>query len=74
MRLTTATGERVVDTAVRHDAATMIKSLDNAVLGFAEGSDQPDDMTVVVIKRTGAGVAAADWRTADAASPELLAR
>jgi len=63
-----------VRAAVRHDAATMIKSLDNAVLGFAEGSDQPDDMTVVVIKRTAQGATAPEWKTGDAASPALLAR
>ena len=38
--------------AVHKDAAAMIKSLDTAVLEFAAGSSQPDDMTAVVIKRT----------------------
>jgi serine phosphatase RsbU (regulator of sigma subunit) len=38
--------------AVHCDAASMIKTLDAAVLEFAKGSEQPDDMTAVVIKRT----------------------
>jgi serine phosphatase RsbU (regulator of sigma subunit) len=42
-----------VRAAVGHDAAAMIKCLDTAVLDFAKGSKQPDDMTAVVIKRTG---------------------
>ena len=42
-----------VRTAVHGDAAAMIKSLDAAVLEFVQGSKQPDDMTVVVIRRAG---------------------
>jgi serine phosphatase RsbU (regulator of sigma subunit) len=39
--------------AVHSDAAAIIQSLDTAVLQFAHGSNQPDDMTALVIKRTG---------------------
>ena len=34
------------------DAATILQSIDEAVIGFCAGSSQPDDMTAIVVKRT----------------------
>jgi serine phosphatase RsbU (regulator of sigma subunit) len=34
------------------DAATILRSIDESVCAFCDGSPQPDDMTAIVIKRT----------------------
>jgi serine phosphatase RsbU (regulator of sigma subunit) len=40
------------------DASAILRALDDAVCQFGDGSAQPDDMTAIVIKRTGAAVGA----------------
>ena len=38
------------------DAASILRSIDEAVCRFCDGSSQPDDMTAIVIKRTAPAV------------------
>ncbi len=44
--------QETLRTAAEHDAKTILRMLDEAVCRFCQGSQQSDDMTAIVIKRT----------------------
>jgi sigma-B regulation protein RsbU (phosphoserine phosphatase) len=44
--------QQALHDAARHDAATILRSIDDSVRAFCSGAPQGDDMTAIVIKRT----------------------
>jgi serine phosphatase RsbU (regulator of sigma subunit) len=44
--------QQALHDAARHDAATILRSIDDSVRTFCSGAPQGDDMTAIVIKRT----------------------
>jgi serine phosphatase RsbU (regulator of sigma subunit) len=65
----TARLEESLKALARSDASTILKSMDETVQTFSKGSDQMDDMTAIVIKRT--AMSAQSLQPADAAAANI---